>query len=63
MSKSVLVIDTTESCRSCYLREFTLDSQYCCNTAAQSVRMTVSDVRFTSIARNVSWDVQAIRAR
>nr|DAD58421.1 MAG TPA: Hairy Orange [Caudoviricetes sp.]DAG63224.1 MAG TPA: Hairy Orange [Caudoviricetes sp.] len=29
MSKSVLVIDTPESCRSCYLREFTLDSQYC----------------------------------
>lgn len=29
MSRSVLVIDTPESCRSCYLREFTLDSQYC----------------------------------
>lgn len=29
MSKSVLVIDTPESCRSCYLRGFTLDLQYC----------------------------------
>lgn len=29
MSKSVLVIDTPESCRSCYLRGFTLNLQYC----------------------------------
>ncbi len=29
MSKSVLVMDTPESCRSCYLRGFTLNSQYC----------------------------------
>lgn len=29
MSKSVLVIDTPESCRSCYLRGFTLALQYC----------------------------------
>ena len=29
MSKSVLVIDTPEACRSCYLRGFTLDLQYC----------------------------------
>lgn len=29
MSKSVLVIDTPESCRSCCLRGFTLDLQYC----------------------------------
>lgn len=29
MSKSVLVMDTPESCRSCYLRGFTLNLQYC----------------------------------
>lgn len=29
MNKSVLVIDTPESCRSCYLRGFTLNLQYC----------------------------------
>ena len=29
MSKSVLVMKTSENCRSCYLRGFTLDSQYC----------------------------------
>lgn len=29
MSKSVLVIETPESCRSCYLRGFTLNLQYC----------------------------------
>lgn len=29
MSKSILVIDTPESCRSCYLRGFTLALQYC----------------------------------
>ena len=29
MSKSVLVIDTPENCRSCYLRGFTLNLQYC----------------------------------
>ena len=29
MSKSVLVIETPESCRSCYLRGFTLALQYC----------------------------------
>lgn len=29
MSKSVLIIDTPESCRSCYLRGFTLNLQYC----------------------------------
>lgn len=29
MSKSVLVMDTPESCRSCYLRGFTLALQYC----------------------------------
>ena len=29
MSKSVLVIDTPESCGSCYLRGFTLNLQYC----------------------------------
>lgn len=29
MSKSVLVIDTPESCCSCYLRGFTLNLQYC----------------------------------
>ena len=29
MSKSVLIIDTPESCRSCYLRWFTLNLQYC----------------------------------
>ena len=33
------------------------------NTATQSVHMTVSDAHSTSIARSVSWDVQAIRAR
>ena len=29
MSRSVLVIDTPEDCRSCYLRGFTLALQYC----------------------------------
>lgn len=29
MSKSVLAIDTPENCRSCYLRGFTLNLQYC----------------------------------
>lgn len=29
MSKSVLVMKTPESCRSCYLRGFTLALQYC----------------------------------
>lgn len=29
MSKSVLVINTPESCCSCYLRGFTLNLQYC----------------------------------
>lgn len=29
MSKSLLVIDTPESCCSCYLRGFTLNLQYC----------------------------------
>lgn len=29
MSKSVLVIETPESCCSCYLRGFTLNLQYC----------------------------------
>lgn len=29
MSKSVLVMETPESCRSCYLRGFTLALQYC----------------------------------
>ena len=29
MSKSILVIDTPESCRSCYLRGFMLALQYC----------------------------------
>ena len=29
MSKSILVIDTPESCRSCYLRGFTLALKYC----------------------------------
>lgn len=29
MNKSVLIIDTPESCRSCYLRGFTLNLQYC----------------------------------
>lgn len=29
MSKSVLMMDTPEDCRSCYLRGFTLNLQYC----------------------------------
>lgn len=37
--------------------------QYCINIAAQSVRMTVSDVHSMNIARNVSWGVREIRAR
>lgn len=29
MSKSVLAMETPENCRSCYLRGFTLNLQYC----------------------------------
>lgn len=29
MNRSILVIDTPESCCSCYLRGFTLNLQYC----------------------------------
>lgn len=29
MNRSILVIDTPENCRSCYLRGFTLNLQYC----------------------------------
>lgn len=41
MSKSVLVIDTPENCRSCYLRGFTLNLQYC--------RGKLKDIKDTSI--------------
>ena len=41
MSKSVLVIDTPENCRSCYLRGFTLNFQYC--------RGKLKDIKDTSI--------------
>lgn len=40
MSKSVLVLETPESCRSCYLRGFTLNLQYC--------RGTKKDIKDTS---------------
>lgn len=33
------------------------------NIAAQSVHMTATDVHFTNIARNASWDAREIRAR
>lgn len=38
---------------------FAVLHQYC----AQSVHMTASDVHFTNIARDASWDVREIRAR
>lgn len=38
-------------------------SQYYINIAAQSVHMTATDVHFTNIARNASWDAREIRAR
>ena len=41
MSKSVLVIDTPENCRSCYLRGFTLNLQYC--------RGKLKDIKDTSV--------------
>lgn len=41
MSKSVLVMNTPESCRSCYLRGFTLDLQYC--------RVKKKDIKDTSV--------------
>jgi hypothetical protein len=41
MSKSVLVIDTPESCCSCYLRGFTLNLQYC--------RGKLKDIKDTSV--------------
>lgn len=41
MSKSVLVIDTPKNCRSCYLRGFTLNLQYC--------RGKLKDIKDTSI--------------
>ena len=41
MSKSVLVIDTPESCRSCHLRGFTLNLQYC--------RGKLKDIKDTSV--------------
>lgn len=41
MSKSVLVIDTPENCRSCYLRWFTLNLQYC--------RGKLKDIKDTSV--------------
>lgn len=41
MSKSVLVIDAPESCRSCYLRGFTLNLQYC--------RGKLKDIKDTSV--------------
>lgn len=41
MNKSVLVIDTPEDCRSCYLRGFTLNLQYC--------RGKLKDIKDTSV--------------
>lgn len=41
MSKSVLAIDTPENCRSCYLRGFTLNLQYC--------RGKLKDIKDTSV--------------
>lgn len=41
MSKSALVMKTPESCRSCYLCEFTLNLQYC--------RGKKKDIKDTSI--------------
>lgn len=41
MSKSVLVMNMPESCRSCYLRGFTLDLQYC--------RVKKKDIKDTSV--------------
>lgn len=41
MSKSVLVVDTPENCRSCYLRGFTLNLQYC--------RGKLKDIKDTSV--------------
>jgi hypothetical protein len=41
MSISVLVIDTPENCRSCYLRGFTLNLQYC--------RGKLKDIKDTSV--------------
>lgn len=41
MSKSALVIDTPENCRSCYLRGFTLNLQYC--------RGKLKDIKDTSV--------------
>lgn len=38
---------------------FAVLHQYC----TQSVHMIASDVHFTSIARNASWDAREIRAR
>ena len=41
MSKSVLVIDTPKNCCPCYLRGFTLNSQYC--------RWKKKDIKDTSV--------------
>lgn len=41
MSKSVLVIDTPENCRSCYLCGFTLNLHYC--------RGKLKDIKDTSV--------------
>lgn len=41
MSKSVLVMETPESCRSCYLCGFTLALQYC--------REKLKDIKGTSV--------------
>ena len=41
MSKSLLLIDTPENCRSCYLRGFTLNLQYC--------RGKLKDIKDTSV--------------
>lgn len=41
MSKSVLVIDTPENCRSCYLQGFMLNLQYC--------RGKLKDIKDTSV--------------
>lgn len=41
MSKSVLAIDTPKNCCSCYLRGFTLNSQYC--------REKKKDIKDTSV--------------
>lgn len=40
-----------------------INLKYYINIATQSVHMIASDVHFTSISRNASWDAREIRAR